>query len=154
MTANIEAIFLDVGNTLRIVLEEPEFQQKAKLGLMELVGTTKTEEEFFAEVEARWSTYRKTSKKSLKEASERDLWCLHLLPDYPAEQIVGVMLTGMGYDGADAMAEVRRRGGKTIAESEETAVVFGMPAELIQRGGATVVAPCDQIAKHLLHWLL
>jgi two-component system chemotaxis response regulator CheB len=75
------------------------------------------------------------------------------LEHYPAEQIVGVMLTGMGYDGADAMAEVRRRGGKTIAESEETAVVFGMPAELINRGGATVVAPCDQIAKHLLNWL-
>ena len=75
------------------------------------------------------------------------------LEHYAAEQIIGVMLTGMGYDGADAMAEMRRRGGKTIAESEETAVVFGMPAELIQRGGATVVAPCDQIAKHLLNWL-
>jgi two-component system chemotaxis response regulator CheB len=74
------------------------------------------------------------------------------LEHFPAEQIVGVMLTGMGYDGADAMAEVRKRGGKTIAESEETAVVFGMPAELINRGGATVTAPCDQIAKHLMNW--
>lgn len=75
------------------------------------------------------------------------------LEHFPAEQIVGVMLTGMGYDGADAMTEVRKNGGKTIAESEETAVVFGMPAELIQRGGATVTAPCDQIAKHLMNWL-
>ncbi|MCP5158986.1 MAG: chemotaxis-specific protein-glutamate methyltransferase CheB [Gammaproteobacteria bacterium] len=75
------------------------------------------------------------------------------LDHFPADQIVGVMLTGMGYDGADAMAEIRKRGGKTIAESEETAVVFGMPAELINRGGATVTAPCDQIAKHLLNWL-
>ena len=75
------------------------------------------------------------------------------LEHYPAEQIIGVMLTGMGYDGADAMTEVRQRGGRTVAESEETAVVFGMPAELINRNGATVIAPCDQIAKHVLRWL-
>jgi two-component system, chemotaxis family, protein-glutamate methylesterase/glutaminase len=52
-----------------------------------------------------------------------------------------VMLTGMGYDGADAFAEIKKRGARTIAESEETAVVFGMPAELIERGGANLVLP-------------
>ncbi|HHW77685.1 MAG TPA: chemotaxis-specific protein-glutamate methyltransferase CheB [Xanthomonadaceae bacterium] len=75
------------------------------------------------------------------------------LEHYPPEQVIGVMLTGMGYDGAEAMAELHRRGGRTIAESEETAVVFGMPAELINRRAATVVAPCDQVAKQLLRWL-
>ncbi|CDH46881.1 chemotaxis-specific protein-glutamate methyltransferase CheB [Candidatus Contendibacter odensensis] len=75
------------------------------------------------------------------------------LEHYPADRLIGVMLTGMGYDGADAMAELHLRGGRTIAESEDTAVVFGMPAELINRGGATVVAPCDQVATHLLRWL-
>lgn len=75
------------------------------------------------------------------------------LEHYPAERLVGVMLTGMGYDGAEAMAEMYQRGGRTIAESEDTAVVFGMPAELINRGGATVVAPCDQVAKQLVRWL-
>lgn len=75
------------------------------------------------------------------------------LEHYPADRLIGVMLTGMGYDGADAMAELHLRGGRTIAESEETAVVFGMPAELINRGGATVVASCDQVATHLLRWL-
>lgn len=75
------------------------------------------------------------------------------MEQYPADRIVGVMLTGMGYDGADAMTELHQRGGRTIAESEDTAVVFGMPAELIGRGGATVVAPCEQVANHLLRWL-
>jgi len=37
------------------------------------------------------------------------------------------MLTGMGYDGADAFTEIKKRGGRTIAESEESSVVFGMP---------------------------
>jgi two-component system chemotaxis response regulator CheB len=48
---------------------------------------------------------------------------------------LGVLMTGMGDDGADALARIRERGGFGIAESEETAVVFGMPAEAIARGG-------------------
>ncbi|EFH09174.1 CheB methylesterase domain-containing protein, partial [Teichococcus cervicalis] len=70
----------------------------------------------------------------------------------PPAALIGVQLTGMGDDGAAAMAELRRLGGRTIAESEETAAVFGMPAELIRRGGATEVLPCDRIAAKLRHW--
>ena len=66
--------------------------------------------------------------------------------------LMAVQLTGMGYDGAAAMAELRRRGGHTVAESEETAVVFGMPKELIARGGAEVVLPVDRIAAQLEAW--
>jgi two-component system chemotaxis response regulator CheB len=67
--------------------------------------------------------------------------------------VVAVMLTGMGYDGADAFAEIKQRGGRTIAESEATAVVFGMPAELIERGGATVVLPSTRIAAQINAWV-
>lgn len=70
----------------------------------------------------------------------------------PPRQLIGVMLTGMGYDGADGFAEIRRRGGRTIAESEDTAVVFGMPKELIERQGATLVLPADKIAAQLVGW--
>lgn len=66
--------------------------------------------------------------------------------------VIGVMLTGMGHDGADAFAELKRRGARTIAESAETAVVFGMPAELIERGGATLVLPCERIAAQIQIW--
>ena len=71
----------------------------------------------------------------------------------PAKQLVGVMLTGMGNDGAAVMARLHEAGGKTIAESQDTAVVFGMPAELIERRGATLVLPCTSIAAQLRHWL-
>jgi len=70
-----------------------------------------------------------------------------------AKQLLGVMLTGMGDDGADAMARLHAAGGRTIAESAETAVVFGMPNELIERRGATLVLPCTGIAAQLRHWL-
>lgn len=69
-----------------------------------------------------------------------------------AENVIGVMLTGMGYDGADAFAEIKKHGGRTIAESEETAVVYGMPKELVSRGGATVVLPLPKIANQLIAW--
>ncbi len=72
---------------------------------------------------------------------------------FPPEKLVGVMLTGMGNDGAEPMARLRRQGGRTIAESAETAVVFGMPHELIELGGAMVVKPCHEIARQLKGWL-
>jgi two-component system chemotaxis response regulator CheB len=64
-----------------------------------------------------------------------------------ARRIVGVLLTGMGDDGADEMVALRREGGFTIAESAETAVVWGMPGEAWRRGGAEVLAPAYEIAK-------
>jgi two-component system chemotaxis response regulator CheB len=72
---------------------------------------------------------------------------------YAPQAIVGVMLTGMGSDGAEAFADIRQAGGRTIAESEQSAVVFGMPAELIRRGGASSVLPADRIAGQLIQWL-
>ena len=67
-------------------------------------------------------------------------------------RVAAVMLTGMGYDGADAFTEIKNRGGRTIAESKATAVVFGMPAELIARGGASLVLPMEKVANQLNQW--
>mgnify|MGYP001806258880 CR=1 FL=1 len=67
--------------------------------------------------------------------------------------VIAVLLTGMGYDGAEAFAELKKRGARTIAESEETAVVFGMPAELIARGGANLVLPAERIADQIQIWV-
>lgn len=69
-----------------------------------------------------------------------------LMESFEPQRTIGVLLTGMGDDGADAMVELRRRGGWTIAESEETAVVWGMPRAAIERGGVDVVASSYQIA--------
>ncbi|SDF28323.1 protein-glutamate methylesterase/protein-glutamine glutaminase [Sporolituus thermophilus] len=65
-------------------------------------------------------------------------------------KMVGVLLTGMGSDGAEAMVAVRKAGGITIAEDESTAVVFGMPREAIERGGASVIAPAHKIAEEIV----
>jgi two-component system chemotaxis response regulator CheB len=64
-------------------------------------------------------------------------------------QLVCVLLTGMGNDGAAAMARVRELGGATIAESKDTAVVWGMPGELVALGGADWTEPVHKIAARL-----
>jgi two-component system, chemotaxis family, protein-glutamate methylesterase/glutaminase len=74
------------------------------------------------------------------------------LEHWDPTRLVAVMLTGMGNDGAATFAEIKRRGGRTIAESEETAVVYGMPADLVHRGGASLVLPADRIAGQLSTW--
>ena len=71
----------------------------------------------------------------------------------PPERLVGVQLTGMGDDGAKAMANLRSRGGRTIAQDEASSVVFGMPGELVKLGGADVVLPAKSIARQLISWL-
>jgi len=63
---------------------------------------------------------------------------------------VGVLMTGIGDDGAAQMVAIRRAGGRTIAESAETAVVYGMPREAAERGGAEVVAPSHRIAAEIV----
>jgi HAD superfamily hydrolase (TIGR01662 family) len=133
---DIEAVFLDVGNTLRIVLPEPDFIAQAKKDLMTLVGAQVPEQEFFNTLEGRWKTYRQQSKASLLEASEKELWTQWLLPDYPYETIAPISgkLTRLwrDHDGrrvprpdvSDVVKELSRRGyvlgiiANTITESE------------------------------------
>jgi len=65
---------------------------------------------------------------------------------------VGVILTGMGDDGAEGLAELRRAGARTIAQDEATCVVFGMPKEAIAAGGVEEVLPLPRIAAQVLKW--
>jgi two-component system chemotaxis response regulator CheB len=66
------------------------------------------------------------------------------------KKIVAIVLTGIGDDGADGMVALKKAGAYTIAESEETAVVYGMPKEAYLRGGATKVLPFPKILEEIL----
>jgi two-component system chemotaxis response regulator CheB len=71
----------------------------------------------------------------------------------PADRLIGVQLTGMGDDGAEAMARCHRRGMRTIAQDADSSAVFGMPHELIRRAGANLVLASDAIAGQIATWL-
>jgi len=66
---------------------------------------------------------------------------------------VGVILTGMGDDGAEGMLEMRQAGARTIAQDEATSVIFGMPKEAIARGAVSDVLPLQEIAPAILRSL-
>ncbi len=66
---------------------------------------------------------------------------------------VGVILTGMGGDGARGLLAMREAGARTLAQDESTSVVFGMPKEAIRLGAAEMVVPLDQIPRTILQLL-
>jgi two-component system chemotaxis response regulator CheB len=68
------------------------------------------------------------------------------------ERVCGVVLTGMGSDGREGIGRIKRAGGLTLAESEETAVVFGMPREAVAAGRVDEVLPLDAIAARLVRF--
>jgi two-component system chemotaxis response regulator CheB len=68
----------------------------------------------------------------------------------PASQLIGVLMTGMGDDGAAAMTLLHAQGGRTIAESEQSAIVWGMPGQLVKAGGAGWIESLSGIAARLL----
>jgi len=63
------------------------------------------------------------------------------------ERLVGVILTGMGYDGAKGMARLKKAGGWTIVEDASTCVVYGMPRVVVEMGAAQEVLPVHSIAE-------
>ena len=69
---------------------------------------------------------------------------------YAGPNAMGVLMTGMGDDGAHGLLEMRNAGAATVAQNEATCVVFGMPKEAIALGAAERVAPLGQIAGEIL----
>jgi len=69
---------------------------------------------------------------------------------YAGRNAVGVILTGMGNDGAAGMLEMHRAGAWTIAQNEASCVVFGMPREAIATGGVSEVVDLSNISQHML----
>lgn len=71
---------------------------------------------------------------------------------YAGKNAVGVIMTGMGDDGAKGMKELHDAGAKTIAQDEATSVVFGMPNEAIKQGGVDKILPLHKIAAETLRF--
>jgi FMN phosphatase YigB (HAD superfamily) len=90
MAADIEVIFLDHGNTLRFVVIDEEFASQARHELMRLVEAEDPHDVFFTKLDERWKAYRKASIENMVEASEKELWTVHLLPDYPYDKIAPI----------------------------------------------------------------
>jgi len=72
---------------------------------------------------------------------------------YAGPNAIGVIMTGMGADGAKGMLKMREAGAKTIAQDEASCVVFGMPKEAIKLSAVDRVVPLDRILQEIVHFI-
>jgi putative hydrolase of the HAD superfamily len=90
MNQDIQAIFIDVGDTMRILVKDEPYQAQAQRQLAALAGTTESPEKFYARLNERYDEYRKWAFETMIEASEKELWTRWMLPDLPSEKIAPV----------------------------------------------------------------
>jgi len=122
MTPDIEAIFLDLGNTLRMLVKDQAHMTRAKQEITRLIGTDEDPQVFSEKLNARYKIYRKWAFENLTEAPEAEMWTRWLAPEFPAEKIakLGGELTyqfrqSMGRrvvvdKGKEVVVELHRRG--------------------------------------------
>ncbi len=68
------------------------------------------------------------------------------------EKTIGIVLSGMGKDGAEGMKKIKEYGGRTIVQDEETSQVFGMPKAVIEGEAADIVSPLNKISSKVVEW--
>jgi putative hydrolase of the HAD superfamily len=95
MHPEIKAVFIDLGNTLRILIKDEEHMARARQEIVRLVGTDEDPKSFCEKLDTRYKEYRKWAFDNLVEASEEELWTRWLAPEFPAKRIapLGVELT-------------------------------------------------------------
>jgi putative hydrolase of the HAD superfamily len=132
MTQNIEAIFIDLGNTLRILIKDETHMAQARRKIVELVETDESPETFCAKLDERYKVYRKWAFENLKEAPEAELWTRWLVPEFPAEKIapLGAELT-FQYRQSMGRRVVVDGGREVVAELQKRGYTLGIISNLI-----------------------
>jgi len=87
MPLEIEAIFLDLGNTLRMLVKDEGHQAQARRKIVELLGSDAIPEEFCEKLDVRYKTYRKWAFENLREAPEVELWTQWLAPEFSSDKV-------------------------------------------------------------------
>lgn len=129
---NIEAVFLDIGNTLRILLQDEEHQSKARKRIVELLGTSESPETFCQELDVRYKKYRKWAFQNMVEAPETELWTKWLTPEFPAEKVVPMALE-LTYEFRQSMGRrvVAEGGREVIIELYNRGYILGIISNVI-----------------------
>ena len=87
MNHEIDAIFIDLGNTLRILYKDEAHMARARQKIVELLGTNEDPLVFIARLNERYKEYRKWAFANLREASEAEMWQRWLAPEFPPEKV-------------------------------------------------------------------
>lgn len=119
---DIHAVFIDLGNTLRVLMKDEAHMAQARGEIVRLLGTDEDPVEFVKKLDERYKAYRKWAFENLSEAPEADLWTRWLVPEFPASRVapLGAELTyqyrqSMGRrvvvdGGREVVEELQKRG--------------------------------------------
>ena len=129
---NIEAIFLDLGNTLRVLLKDEAHQAAARRELARLAGAAADPAAFCQEIDRRYRVYRKWATAQWTEAPEAELWTRWLLPDYPAE-VIAPLATELTFQYRQSMGRrvMQEDGRPVILELHRRGYVLGIISNVI-----------------------
>jgi HAD superfamily hydrolase (TIGR01662 family) len=149
MQKNIKAIFLDVGNTLRIVVPDEAFMAESKRQLVQLTGSNLSPDAFFELLETRYKVLRKRAKEELIEASEKEMWTRWMLPDFPAEKIgpISGKLTRLWRD-SDGRRIPRPDVKETVIELSRRGYLLGIIANTITETEIPDWLEADDLTKY------
>lgn len=130
--SDIDAIFLDVGNTLRIVVKDEGFMTNAKRQIVKMTGAQMEPDVFFDFLEDRYQVLRKRAKQQLIEATEKEMWTQWMLPDFPVEKIAPLSgkLTRLWRD-CDGRRVPRSDVCKVVLELSDRGYLLGIIANTI-----------------------
>jgi len=141
MHTDIEVIFIDVGNTLRVLVEDEVYQAQARQKIASLTGTSESPDAFCALLDARYKVYRKWAFETLREASEKELWTSWMLPDFPPERIAPL---------ANELTYLYRQTmGRRFAQPDAKAVTL----ELVRRGYRLGILSNTITEREIPEWL-
>jgi putative hydrolase of the HAD superfamily len=141
MQLEIEAIFLDLGNTLRILVKDAEHQTQARQKIVELLRCNEDPVQFCEKLDVRYKAYRKWAFENLREAPEDELWTRWLAPEFPAET-VALLAVELTY-------QYRQSMGRRIVQPDGEHVVH----ELSQRGYCLGIISNVITSREIPDWL-
>ncbi len=141
MRPEIDAIFIDLGNTLRILIKDEQHQEKARERIAQLVGTSDSPVALCERIDLRYKAYRKWAFETRIEAPERELWTRWLLPDHPAE-LLSPIATELTF-------QFRQTMGKRVLQPDAREVI----AELDRSGYKLGIISNVITSKEIPDWL-
>jgi putative hydrolase of the HAD superfamily len=132
MKNDFQAIFLDLGNTLRILVKDEKYQALARQKIVDLLGTDENPEKFYDTLNQRYKLYRVWAFSNMREAPETELWTHWLAPEFASEKLAeaAVELTYQ-FRQANGRRELVENGREVVMELDRRGYTLGIISNLI-----------------------
>ncbi len=132
MIPDIEAVFLDLGDTLRMLVKDEAHMRQAREAIVHLLGCEEDPDAFYEKLEARYKQYRDWAFDTLQEAPEAELWTRWMAPEFPRQRVANAAIDlSFQFRQSKGRRVVVEGGREVIAELQRRGYVLGVISNLI-----------------------